>query len=41
MKNPKSRKLFVDALNKAYEEGRRDDPLVQLVQSQLMRTHSH
>ena len=41
MKNPKSRKLFVDALNKAYEEGRRDDPLVQLVQSRLMRTHSH
>ena len=41
MKNPKSRKLFVDALNKAYDEGRGDDALVQLVQARLMRTHSH
>lgn len=40
MKNANSRKLFVDALYKAYEQGRRDDPLVKLVEKRLIRNHS-
>lgn len=40
MKNANSRKLFVDALYKAYEQGRRDDPLVRLVEQRLIRKQS-
>lgn len=40
MKNANPRKLFVDALYKAYEQGRRDDPLVRLVEQRLTRNHS-
>lgn len=40
MKNANSRKLFVDALNKAYEQGRRDDELVRLVEQRLIRNQS-
>lgn len=40
MKNANSRKLFVDALYKAYEQGRRDDPLVRLIEKRLIRNQS-
>lgn len=41
MKNPKARTLFVAALADAYNQGKRNDPLVQLVQSRLIAAHKH
>jgi len=41
MKNPKARTLFVEALASAYDHGKQNDPIVQLVQSRLIAAHKH